>query len=576
MLRYYRPAVLVVTLASGLLAVRNVKSATGPEPGDLRAAGKVEFPISCASSVQSEFSRGVALLHSFFYEEARRVFTSLAERDPKCAMAQWGIAMTWWHPIWTPPTPNEMSAGKAAIEKAMAMKGVTDRERGFITALNVYYNTPDSSAAAPVGQSCHGPVGPRDRVVAYEKAMRELRDKYPDDFEVQTFYAFAVLATGYATPNDTSLSKQLEAASILEKLWKQNANHPGVVHYLIHSYDYPQFAKRGLTAAQTYDSIAPWVPHALHMPSHIFTRLGMWDESIAANRASAEASRAYAAMRHRDATEAEELHALDYMAYSYLQEAQDTEAKKIVDVAAKVRKTNPELEFIAAYALAAIPTRYAFERNDWAAAATLPIPDLPHWSAFPFLEALIEYGHALGYAHTGDLDGARKAISRMQQLHDATKDPKFDYFKRHLDLQMQAASAWVTAAEGNKSEAIEMLRRAADAEDVLGKHPVSPGAFVPIREQLGNLLLQIGQPKQAQAEFEAALKIYPGRFKGLYGAAQAAELTGDNEKASRYYTKLAAQTSKAGGSRDELNHVREFLSAQAKAADSNGVASARE
>ena len=576
MLRYYRPAVLVVTLASSLLAVRDVKSATGPEPGDLRAAGKVEFPISCASSVQSEFSRGVALLHSFFYEEARRVFTSVAERDPKCAMAQWGIAMTWWHPIWTPPTPNEMSAGKAAIEKAMAMKGVTDRERGFITALNVYYNTPDSSAAAPVGQSCHGPVGPRDRVVAYEKAMRELRDKYPDDFEVQTFYAFAVLATGYATPNDTSLSKQLEAASILEKLWKQNANHPGVVHYLIHSYDYPQFAKRGLTAAQTYDSIAPWVPHALHMPSHIFTRLGMWDESIAANRASAEASRAYAAMRHRDATEAEELHALDYMAYSYLQEAQDTEAKKIVDVAAKVRKTNPELEFIAAYALAAIPTRYAFERNDWAAAATLPIPDLPHWSAFPFLEALIEYGHALGYAHTGDLDGARKAISRMQQLHDATKDPKFDYFKRHLDLQMQAASAWVTAAEGNKSEAIEMLRRAADAEDGLGKHPVSPGAFVPIREQLGNLLLQIGQPKQAQAEFEAALKIYPGRFKGLYGAAQAAELTGDNEKASRYYTKLAAQTSKAGGSRDELNHVREFLSAQAKAADSNGVASARE
>jgi len=576
MLRYYRPAVLVVTLASSLLAVRDVKSATGPEPGDLRAAGKVEFPISCASSVQSEFSRGVALLHSFFYEEARRVFTSVAERDPKCAMAQWGIAMTWWHPIWTPPTPNEMSAGKAAIEKAMAMKGVTDRERGFITALNVYYNTPDSSAAAPVGQSCHGPVGPRDRVVAYEKAMRELRDKYPDDFEVQTFYAFAVLATGYATPNDTSLSKQLEAASILEKLWKQNANHPGVVHYLIHSYDYPQFAKRGLTAAQTYDSIAPWVPHALHMPSHIFTRLGMWDESIAANRASAEASRAYAAMRHRDATEAEELHALDYMAYSYLQEAQDTEAKKIVDVAAKVRKTNPELEFIAAYALAAIPTRYAFERNDWEAAATLPIPDLPQWSAFPFLEALIEYGHALGYAHTGDLDGARKAISRMQQLHDATKDPKFDYFKRHLDLQMQAASAWVTAAEGNKSEAIEMLRRAADAEDVLGKHPVSPGAFVPIREQLGNLLLQIGQPKQAQAEFEAALKIYPGRFKGLYGAAQAAELTGDNEKASRYYTKLAAQTSKAGGSRDELNHVREFLSAQAKAADSNGVASARE
>jgi tetratricopeptide (TPR) repeat protein len=569
--------VFLVGLPSTFLALNHVDSATAPEPGDLRAAGKVTFPISCAPAVQSEFARGVALLHSFFYEEARRVFTSAAERDPKCAMAQWGIAMTWWHPIWTPPTPDEMSAGKAAIEKAMAMDAGTDRERGFITALNVYYNTPDNSSAGAAGQSCHGPVGPRDRVIAYEKAMRQLRDKYPDDFEAQTFYAFAVLSEGYATPNDTSLSKQLEAAAILEKLGKQNPNHPGVVHYLIHCYDYPALAQRGLAAARRYDSIAPWVPHALHMPSHIFTRLGMWDESIAANRASAEASRAYAAMRHRDATEAEELHALDYMAYSYLQEAQDGEAKKIVDVAARVRKTNPELEFSGAYALAAIPTRYAFERNDWAAAARLSVPDLPHWSSFPFMEALIEYGHALGRAHTGDLDGARKAIARMQQLRDATKDPKFNYFKSHLDLQMKAASAWVTASEGKKNEAIEMLRQAAEAEDILGKHPVSPGAFVPIREQLGSLLLELGQAKEAQREFEAALKIYPGRFRGLYGAARAAEQTGDKENASRYYAKLAAQTAKSSGSRDELNHISAFRAAEVKAAaDSKDVAGSRE
>jgi tetratricopeptide (TPR) repeat protein len=563
--------ILATTLVAGYL-----NSATAPEPGDLRGVGDVSFPITCAPEVRSDFARGVALLHSFFYEEARRVFTSVAERDPKCAMAQWGIAMTWWHPIWTPPTLEEMRAGKTAMEKAMAMSAVSDRERGFITALNTYYNTADNSSAGSVGQSCHGPVGPRDRVIAYEKAMRELRDKYPDDFEVETFYAFAVLSTGYATPNDTSLSKQLEAAGILEKLWKQNPKHPGVVHYLIHCYDYPQFAQHGLAAARSYDSIAPWVPHALHMPSHIFTRLGMWDESITANRASAEASRAYAMMRHRDATEAEELHALDYLAYSYLQEARDAEAKKIVDLAAKVRKTNPELEFSAAYALAAIPTRYAFERNDWLAAATLTIPNLPHWSSFPFMEALIEYGHALGCAHTGDLDGARKAIARMQQLRDATKDPKFDYFKSHLDLQMRAASAWVAAGDGNKNQAVEMLRRAADAEDILGKHPVSPGAFVPIREQLGSLLLELGKSKEAQHEFEAALKIYPGRFRGLYGAAQAAEQTGDNANANRYYKKLAAQTSKAKRSRDELNHIREFLSAQGKAADSRDVAVVRE
>jgi len=578
MFRCWRRIFFLIGLASSnLLAISDVECATVPEPGDLRAAGKVEFPVSCAPAVQFEFARGVALLHSFFYEEARRVFALVAERDPKCAMAQWGIAMTWWHPIWTPPTPDEMSAGKAAIKKAIAMNAGTDRERGFITALNVYYNTPDSSTAGTVGQSCHGPVGPRDRVIAYEKAMRRLRDKYPDDFETQTFHAFAVLAIGYATPDDTSLSKQLEAAAILEKLWKQNESHPGVVHYLIHCYDYPALAQRGLPAAQSYDSIAPWVPHALHMPSHIFTRLGMWNESIAANRASAEASRAYAAMRHRDATEAEELHALDYLAYSYLQEAQDTEAKKIVDLAARVRKTNPELEFSAAYALAAIPTRYAFERNDWAAAAALTVPNLPHWSSFPFMEALIEYGHALGRAHTGDLDGARKAIARMRELRDATKDRKFDYFKDHLDLQMQAASAWVAASEGKKNEAIQMLRQAANAEDILGKHPVSPGAFVPIREQLGGLLLELGQSKEAQREFEAALKIYPGRFRGLYGAARAAEQTGDKEDASRYYAKLAAQTAKSGGSRDELNHVRKFLAAQAAAAaDSNDTGSTRE
>ena len=576
MFRSHHQRISLLIILATTLAAGHLKAATVPEPGDLRAAGKVSFPVSCAPAVQSDFNRGVALLHSFFYEEARRVFTSVAERDPKCAMAQWGIAMTWWHPIWTPPTPDEMSAGKAAIQKAMAMSAGTDRAREFITALNVYYNTPDSSPAAAVGQSCHGPVGPRDRVIAYEKAMRQLRDKHPDDFEAQTFYAFAVLAVGYATPSDTSLSKQLEAAAIFEKLWKQNANHPGVVHYLIHCYDYPALAERGLPAARSYASIAPWVPHALHMPSHIFTRLGMWDESIAANRASAEASRAYAAMRHRDATEAEELHALDYMAYSYLQEARDTEAKKIVDAAARVQKTNPELEFSAAYALAAIPTRYAFERNDWAAAAALTVPKLPHWSSFPFMEALIEYGHALGRAQTGDLVGARKAIVRMQELRDATKDPKFDYFKNHLDLQMQAASAWAEARDGKKSEAIEKLRQAADAEDILGKHPVSPGAFIPIREQLGNLLLEVGHGKEAQREFEAALKIYPGRFRGLYGAARAAEQTGDKENAGRYYAKLAAQTAQSTGSRDELNHVREFRAAQAKAAaDANDVASAR-
>jgi tetratricopeptide (TPR) repeat protein len=555
--------ILPLVLTSSPDAIR-LQGATIPEPGDLRGTGKVDFPVSCAARARPEFVRGVALLHSFFYEEARRAFTSVAEQDPKCAMAQWGIAMTWWHPIWTPPTPDEMSAGKTAIQKAMKMPTATDRERGFITALNAYYEMPEAATAAAAGQSCHGPVGPRDRVIAYEKAMRELYDKYPDDFETQTFYALAVMSAGYATPMDTTLSKQLQAAAILEKLWKKNPNHPGVVHYLIHCYDYPALAVRGLAAARSYGAIAPWVPHALHMPSHIFTRVGMWKESIDANRAAAEAARAYAKMRHRDATEAEELHALDYMAYSYLQQAQDTKAKEIVDFAAAIRKTNPELEFTAAYALAAIPARYALERNDWKSAASLGIPNVPHWSAFPFMEALIEYGHALGRAHTGDLDGARKAIARMQQLRDATKDPRFDYFKKHLELQMQAASAWVAYAEGRKDEAIETLQGAANAEDILGKHPVTPGALVPIREQLGGLLLELNQPEKAMRQFEIALKIYPSRFRALYGAALAAEQSGDKQNAERYFAQLAAQTVSADGSRNELDRIRKYRTAAAR------------
>src|SRR6266536_152403 len=554
---FFGGAPFLAVLIGGLTAL-GAETSIVPEPGDLRAAGTVDFPVSCAPDARPEFVRGVALLHSFFYEEARRIFTAVAAKDPTCAMAQWGIAMTWWHPIWTPPTPDEMSAGKAAIEKAMGMTAGTERERGFIQALNVYYNSSDSPNAGAVGQSCHGPVGARDRVVAYEKAMRQLSEKYPDDFEAQTFYAFAILAVGYATPTDTTLAKQLQAAALLEKLWKKNPNHPGVTHYLIHSYDYPALAERGLAAARSYGSIAPWVPHALHMPSHIFTRLGMWEESIAANRSSADASRAYAAIRHRDATEAEELHALDYMAYSYLQEAQDTKAKEIVDFVATVRKTNPELEFSAAYALAAIPARYALERNAWSEAATLTVPELPHWSSYPSFEALIEYSHALGRAHTGDVEGARKAIDRMRQLRDSSTDPRLDYFKRHLDLQIQAASAWVTYSEGKKDDAVDLLRRAADAEDILGKHPVSPGALVPAREQLGDLLLKLDRPKEAQREFEAALKIHPGRFRGLYGAAQAAEQAGEKEKAYRYYAKLTEQTAKADGSRSELAELQKY------------------
>ncbi len=558
-----RFALIVGWATIGLAPALGAESAapSALEPGDLRMAGSVDFPVTCLPAAKPEFVHGVALLHSFFYEEARRIFTSVAEQDPACAMAQWGIGMTWWHPIWTPPTPEEMGAGRAAAEKAMAIGGGTDRERGFIRALFTYYNTPDDPAAGPVGQSCHGPVGPLNRVAAYENAMREVYVRYPEDFETEVFYALAVLAVGYATPADATLSNQLRAAGILENLWKQNPNHPGVAHYLIHSYDYPELAERGLPAARAYGAIAPWVPHALHMPSHIFTRLGMWDESIAANLAATGAARAYAAKRHRQATESEELHGLDYLVYSYLQEAQDSKARAVLTFVSGVRETHPELDFAGAYALAAIPARCALDRKAWAEASTLPLPPLPHWSKYPFLEALFEYAHAIGRARSGDRDGARMAIGRMQRLRDATTEVRFVYFKMHADLQIQAASAWVAFSEGKKDEATDQLRRAADSEDRLGKNPVSPGALIPIREQLGDLLLERSQPREALNEYEAALRIYPGRFQGLDGAGLSAERMGDMKTALRYYSKLAQQTVKADGSRAELAHVREFIGA---------------
>ena len=348
----------------GLMAAAPVTaSADVHAPGEVRSAGAVTFEISCSPAVRGEFERGVALLHSFFYEESRRIFTKIAQTDPACAMAQWGIAQTWWHPIWAPPLPEEFDAGKAAAQRALELPS-TPREHGFIEAIATYYNTSDMAPAqTPVGQSCHGPVGTPARVVAYAAVMRTLYERYPNDFEAQVFYALATLAVGYATPTDTSLANQKAAGELLERLWKINPRHPGVAHYIIHSYDYPSLASRALPAAQAYSAIAPWVPHALHMPSHIFTRLGMWDESVASNLASADASRAYAAQRGRDAIEVEELHALDYQMYSYLQQGRDTEARNVAARVDGVHATFPPMDFVGAYALAAVPVRFARARS---------------------------------------------------------------------------------------------------------------------------------------------------------------------------------------------------------------------
>jgi tetratricopeptide (TPR) repeat protein len=555
-------------LLFGVLAAANGGAATTAHPpSDPQKVGRIRFETTCTASVRGDFERGVAVLHSFFYDEARRVFTEVARKDPSCAIARWGIAMTWWHPIWASPTDDEMNAGRAALAEAVRLHAKSARERDYIAALGAYYRTPEKATAPTTSQSCHGPVTVnRDRVLAYEQAMRQVHERYPKDFEAAAFYALALLGVGYATPSDTTLSKQLEAADLLETLGKQNPDHPGVAHYLIHSYDYPSLAARGLPAAQAYASLAPRVPHALHMPSHIFTRLGMWQESIDANAAAAEASRNHAAQYFPGVTDGQELHALDYMEYAYLQMGRDDKAKEVAEYVATLGKTSPEIDLAAGYGTGAIPARFVLERRAWKEAAALSVPAKPYWAPLPFAEAHLVYAQGLGRARSGDLEGAQAAAGRLAQLRDATTDAKFEYFRKQLDLQRAAVSAWVSAAQGKRDEALLQLHQAADAEDALGKHPVSPGAIYPIREQLGEMLLDANQAEEALTAFETDLELAPRRFNGLAGAGRAAERAGKRDVARRYYEDLVAVAGTGDGRRPELAQAKAFLEKREAAA----------
>ncbi len=551
-------------------------SSGGPPPGDLNKVGKVTFPTSCDAKVQGEFKRGVALLHSFFYNEARSVFEGVTKQDPNCAIGFWGIAMTLYHPLWAPPTPEEMAAGVQAVDQARKATAKSEREQVFIDSVAAFYETKEpaeppakgkgkgkakakaSAKDKAVGQSCHGPTGGHPgRAQAYTAALAKAHEQNPDDEEIGAFYALALL--GSAVPADIELKNQKQAAAVLEKFWAKRKDHPGVAHYLIHAYDFPPLAKQGLPAAMEYASIAPRVPHALHMPSHIFIRLGMWKEAIDSNIASADAARAYTAQKVPDATSFEELHADDYLVYAYLQTGQESKAEAIVKKTAGVKKTFPPKDFAAAYAMGAIPARFAIERHAWKEAAALTVPEMEFWATFPFTEAHIEYARGMGSARSGDVEGAKKALVRLGELRDATKDPKFGYFKNHLELQHQAVTAWVAKAEGKKDDAVKIMSKAADMEDKLGKHPVSPGPVYPIREQLGELLLELERPADALAAFQASLALSPHRFYGIYGAARAAHLAKKDDEARTYYTQLVAIAGSGDAQGAELAQAKEFL-----------------
>jgi tetratricopeptide (TPR) repeat protein len=505
--------------------------------GDPTKLGKVNFPVSCDVSVQAQFTSAVAMLHSFWYEKASETFAAVAEKDPTCGMAYWGIAMTYYHPIWQPPGPADLKAGTAAMEKAKLVGAKAQRERDYIAAVETFYRDSDKLDHAT-------------RAQAYERAMEQLQARYPDDHEAAIFHALALLAT--APPTDKTYANQKKAGAILEPLFAQEPEHPGIAHYIIHAYDYPPLAQGALDAARRYAKIAPDSPHALHMPSHIFTRLGLWQESIDSNLASAASAK-------KNNAPGNELHAKDYLIYAYLQGAQDREAKGALEAPPPGRADDPQyMNWL--YAMGTSPTRYAVERHQWAEAAALVVPP----NTFPggrwaWTEANLHFARALGLSHTGKTEAARMEAQKLASLRDTLAGINDKYWADQVEIQRESAEAWITLADGKSEEALRQMRSAAENEDRTDKHNVTPGVILPAREMLGDMLLQLKQPAEALVAFESTLRTAPNRYNSLSGAARAAKRAGDDAKAKTYYAKLLSMCEHADGDRPELEEARTLL-----------------
>ena len=489
--------------------------------------GKVTFPTSCDSRVQGQFERGVAMLHSYWFTEARKVFDAVLQQDPKCAIAYWGLAVNYLgNTLASAPSAKDLIAASEGLEKARAVGVKTQRERDWIEAIGAYYRD-------------HDKIPLNARLAAYTKSMEQMTQRYPDDFEAWTYYALTLQAS--APKNDKTYGNQLKSAEILERLFKQNPEHPGVAHYLVHAYDYPPLADQGIRIAGLYARIAPAAPHARHMPSHIYSMVGMWEESIASNRSALEVQPDY----H---------HATDFMVYAHLQLAQDAKAKALVDVIAALPRG--EYPILANFtAVAAIPARYALERADWAGAAALPVSSTGRAMA----DSLSRFARGLGMARNGDLAGAKREVQALQELRSALEKSNQSYWGDRTEEQILAVSAWVAYAEGARDPAVKLMRAAADGEDGSVKHVAMENRLYPMRELLGELLLQIGQPAAALREFEASIKENPNRYRGLHGAARAAEAAGDRQKAVGYFEKLVALSGKADTTRGELAPAKAFL-----------------
>ncbi|TAI67029.1 hypothetical protein CWO89_05160 [Bradyrhizobium sp. Leo170] len=505
--------------------------------------GRVHFETSCTPQAQEKFDRGLAMVHSFFYPDSIQVFTEAATADPQCAIAYWGIAISSRpNPLILPLTATALKSGWEAVEKGKAIGAKTERERDWLDAIEVYYKDFDK-------------IDQTKRGLAYEKAMEALMQKYPDDPEAAIFYALALNET--ALHSDKTFANQLKAGTILETVEAKLPEHPGVLHYMIHTYDYPTLAQRGLDAANRYAEVAPASQHAQHMPSHTYSMLGMWTQSIASNTKSLALAEAQAAKLWPGAAHPGQPHHLDFMEYALLQMGQEGPAKQLRDESNAIKKLG--FDYLASYtALAAVPARFALERQAWTEAAALE----PRGSQFPQAEAITYFARAMGAARSGELAAAERDVAKLKELHAALDNASQSYWASQVEIQMLAASAWIAQAKGEKERSLKLMRTAADLEDDSEKHIAMENRLYPMRELLGDLLIQQQQPGAALTEYETSLVSAPNRLRSLYGAATAAKAINQPEKAARYFRKLAEMTKDADTDRVEIREAKASLMQQ--------------
>lgn len=506
--------------------------------------GAVGFLTSCSEKTKKDFDLALAMLHSFEYDEAEKVFAKIIDEEPDCAIAYWGVAMSNYHQLWAPPTPAELEKGAKAIAIAQSLSKKSKRESDYIEAMSTFYKDMEKTDH-------------RTRCLNFEKAMEKVYADYPTDKEAAIFYALAL--TGAADPADKTFAKQKKAGNILTALQPNDPDHPGLIHYIIHSYDSPELASMALSAARKYASIAPSSAHAQHMPSHIFTRLGLWEECINSNLVASASAKCYGESMGIKGHWDEELHTIDYLMYGYLQKGENDLAKKQLDYLYSIQDVDP-INFKVLYAFAASPSRYMLENKMWKEATNLKTyPANFPWDKYPWQKAIIHFTRLLGSVHTGNLDAAKAELKNLQTIHTILTDQKDAYKANQVQIQIKTSEAWILFKEGKNTEALERMREAANMEDNTQKHSVTPGEVIPARELLADMLMQMSQPARALEEYEADLKSHVNRFNGLYGAALAAEQAKNPEKAGYYYQQLIAIANSAHSNRPELDAARLYL-----------------